>query len=129
MSMTLGCNYERRKSRPIAVFKGEIWMANLDGGIGSEQSGIRPVLVCQNDAGNFFAPTTQIAPISSSKSKKPLPTHVHINAKKSGLERDSVVFIEQVRTIDKSRLLNRITKLNKEYMEEIDSAIKISFGL
>lgn len=116
-----------KKSNLPIVSRGEVWYADLSPVIGSEQGGVRPVLIVQNDIGNRNAPTTIIAPITSRLSKHPLPTHIPIKAHTSGLTADSIVLMEQLRTIDKQRLKSKMGTLSCE--EEIDKAIKISLGL
>lgn len=109
--------------------RGEIYFAQLNPVVGSEQGGIRPVLVIQNDIGNQYSPTTIILAITSQINKAKLPTHVEIDAHTYGLERDSVILAEQIRTIDKSRLKQRIAVLREESMEKVNQALKISLGL
>ena len=111
------------------VKRGDVFFADLSPVIGSEQGGTRPVLVIQNDIGNRFSPTVIIVAITSQIQKAKLPTHVEINAKKYGFERDSVILLEQLRTIDKSRLTDKITQLDDVLMEEVDEALEISLGL
>lgn len=111
------------------VKRGEIYFAQLNPVIGSEQGGIRPVLIVQNDIGNQYSPTTIILAITSQINKAKLPTHVELKAKDYGLERDSVILAEQVRTIDKSRLKQRIAVLKPETMQRVDQALAISLGL
>ncbi|OCA80975.1 PemK family transcriptional regulator [Bacillus wudalianchiensis] len=97
--------------------------------VGSEQGGVRPVLVVQNDIGNRFSPTIIVAAITAQIQKAKLPTHVEIDAKRYGFERDSVILLEQIRTIDKQRLTDKITQLDEEMMEKVDEALQISLGL
>ena len=111
------------------VFRGDIFYADLSPVIGSEQGGIRPVLIVQNDVGNRFSPTVIAAAITSQQSKANLPTHIPLNADSSGLAKDSVVLLEQVRTIDKKRLKEKMGSVDQNYMSEINDAISISFGL
>lgn len=111
------------------IKRGEIYYADLGQGAGSEQKGLRPVLVIQNDVGNKFSPTIIVAAITSKTEKRRMPTHVAINAKKYGLPEDSVVLLEQIRTIDKSRLGMKIGALSNSVMDEIDRSSKISIGL
>jgi len=113
----------------LNVKRGDVFFADLSPVIGSEQGGTRPVLVIQNDIGNRFSPTVIIVAITSQIQKAKLPTHVEINAKKYGFERDSVILLEQLRTIDKSRLTDKITQLDDVLMEEVDEALEISLGL
>ena len=113
----------------LIVKRGDVFFADLSPVVGSEQGGTRPVLIIQNDIGNRFSPTVIIAAITAQIQKAKLPTHVEINAKKYGFERDSVILLEQLRTIDKSRLTDRITQLDEELMEKVDIALAISLGL
>lgn len=111
------------------IKRGEIYFAQLNPVIGSEQGGIRPVLVVQNDIGNQYSPTTIILAITSQINKAKLPTHVELKAETYGLEKDSVILAEQIRTIDKTRLKQRIAVLNEETMKKVDEALLISLGL
>ncbi|NLU48175.1 MAG: type II toxin-antitoxin system PemK/MazF family toxin [Syntrophomonadaceae bacterium] len=111
------------------IKRGEIYFAQLNPVIGSEQGGMRPVLIVQNDIGNQYSPTTIILAITSQINKAKLPTHVELKAKEYGLERDSVILAEQIRTIDKSRLKQRIAVLKQETMQRVDQALAISLGL
>lgn len=113
----------------MIVKRGDVFFAELSPVVGSEQGGTRPVLVIQNDIGNRFSPTVIIAAITAQIQKAKLPTHVEINAKKYGFERDSVILLEQLRTIDKSRLTDKITQLDESLMEKVDEALEISVGL
>ena len=113
----------------MIVKRGDVFFADLSPVVGSEQGGTRPVLVIQNDIGNRFSPTVIIAAITAQIQKAKLPTHVEIDAKKYGFERDSVILLEQLRTIDKSRLTDRITQLDAKVMHEVDIALGISLGL
>lgn len=113
----------------LIVKRGDVFFADLSPVVGSEQGGTRPVLIIQNDIGNRFSPTVIIAAITAQIQKAKLPTHVEINAKKYGFERDSVILLEQLRTIDKSRLTDRITQLDEPLMEKVDIALAISLGL
>lgn len=113
----------------MIVQRGEIYFADLSPVVGSEQGGIRPVLVIQNDIGNKFSPTVIVAAITAQIQKAKLPTHVEVKAKDHGLERNSVILLEQVRTLDKQRLTDRITQLDEDTMKEIDHAIEVSLGL
>lgn len=97
--------------------------------VGSEQGGIRPVLVIQNDIGNQYSPTTIVLAITSQINKAKLPTHVELKAEQYGLERDSVILAEQIRTIDKTRLKQRIAVLDEEMMNFVDQALEVSLGL
>lgn len=113
----------------LIVKRGDVFFADLSPVVGSEQGGTRPVLIIQNDIGNRFSPTVIVAAITAKIQKAKLPTHVEIDAKKYGLERDSVILLEQLRTIDKSRLTDRITQLDDEVMDKVDIALEISLGL
>ena len=97
--------------------------------IGSEQGGVRPVLIVQNDVGNRFSPTVIAAAITSQRAKANLPTHIMLQAENTGLARDSIVLLEQIRTIDKHRLKERMGRLDPNAMTQIDQALSISFGL
>lgn len=113
----------------MIVKRGDIYYANLSPVVGSEQGGHRPVLVIQNDVGNKYSPTVIVGAITSQISKAKLPTHVEINAKQYNLEKDSVVLLEQLRTIDKRRLKEKVTHLSDDIMNKVDEAVKISLGL
>ncbi|HEY4566113.1 PemK family transcriptional regulator [Planococcaceae bacterium Storch 2/2-2] len=113
----------------MAIKRGDVFFADLSPVVGSEQGGTRPVLIIQNDIGNRFSPTVIVAAITAQIQKAKLPTHVEIEASKHGFERDSVILLEQVRTIDKSRLTDKITHLDEALMKEVERAIEISFGL
>lgn len=106
-----------------------MYFADLSPVVGSEQGGVRPVLVIQNDIGNRFSPTVIVAAITAQIQKAKLPTHVEIDAKKYGFERDSVILLEQIRTIDKQRLTDKITHLDEMMMNRVDEALQISLGL
>ena len=109
------------------IKKREIYYAKLPDRFGSEQGGTRPILIVQNDRGNKHSPTTLIAPITSAK-KKPLPTHVKLGVK-TGLQRNSVVLLEQIRVIDKTRLPDFVADVSEDKIREIDTAIAVSFGI
>ncbi len=111
------------------VKRGDIYYADLSPVVGSEQGGMRPVLIVQNDTGNRHSPTVIAAAITSQTGKARLPTHIEISAQSYGLSRDSVVLLEQIRTIDKSRLRERMGKLDEKAMNLVDNAIAVSFGL
>jgi mRNA interferase MazF len=111
------------------IKRGEIYFAQLNPVVGSEQGGIRPVLVVQNDIGNQYSPTTIVLAITSQINKAKLPTHVELKARTYGMERDSVVLAEQIRTIDKARLKQRLAVLDEETMQKVDKAISVSLGL
>ena len=111
------------------VKRGDIFYADLSPVVGSEQGGMRPVLIVQNDTGNKHSPTVIAAAITSQTSKARLPTHIELNAQSVGLTRASVILLEQKRTIDKSRLRERMGKLDDNTMTKVDNAIAVSFGL
>ena len=113
----------------MMIKRGDIYYADLRPVVGSEQGGVRPVLIIQNDAGNRHGPTVICAAITSRMNKAKLPTHVEISAKENGIARDSVILLEQVRTIDKTRLKERICHLDGEVLKEIDKALLISLSL
>jgi len=113
----------------VIVKRGDVFFADLSPVVGSEQGGIRPVLVIQNDIGNRFSPTVIVAAITAQIQKAKLPTHVEIDAKTYGFDRDSVILLEQIRTIDKQRLTDKITHLNEEMMEKVNESLQISLGL
>jgi len=113
----------------MSVRRGDIFYADLSPVVGSEQGGLRPVLIVQNDVGNKYSPTVIAAAITSKMSKTHLPTHIDIYAEKVGLQKDSVVLLEQIRTIDKKRLKEKMGHLDDGLMSEVDNAISISFGL
>lgn len=113
----------------MIVKRGDVFFADLSPVVGSEQGGIRPVLVIQNDIGNRFSPTVIVAAITAQIQKAKLPTHVEIDAKTYGFERNSVILLEQIRTIDKQRLTDKITHLDDEMMLKVNEAIQISLGL
>ena len=111
------------------IRRGDIYYADLSPVVGSEQGGIRPVLIVQNNVGNRFSPTVIAAAITSQQSKANLPTHIPLHAVSSGLAKDSVVLLEQVRKIDKNRLKEKMGTVDEKSMNEINNAISISFGL
>lgn len=111
------------------VKRGEIYYADLSPVIGSEQGGVRPVLIVQNDIGNRYSPTVIAAAITSQRDKTRLPTHISVEANDCGLAKDSIVLLEQVRTIDKQRLKERMGSLDMASMGQVDKALSVSFGL
>lgn len=113
----------------MTVKRGEIYYADLSPVIGSEQGGMRPVLIVQNDVGNKYSPTVIAAAITSQKYKTQLPTHISVNADNCGLQKDSIVLLEQVRTIDKTRLKEKMGNLPDNEMSKINRALSVSFGL
>lgn len=113
----------------MSVLRGEIYYADLSPVVGSEQGGVRPVLIVQNDIGNKHSPTVIAAAITSQRDKSHLPTHIEIDSASCGLAKDSIVLLEQIRTLDKKRLKERMGSLDSTAMGKIDSALSISFGL
>ena len=111
------------------IKRGEIYYADLSPVIGSEQGGIRPVLIIQNDVGNKYSPTVIAAAITSQRDKTKLPTHITVDAVGCGLAKDSIVLLEQVRTIDKKRLKEKMGCLDGNAMHRVDKALSVSFGL
>ncbi len=113
----------------MEIKRGFVFYADLSPVVGSEQGGFRPVLIIQNNVGNKYSPTVIVAAITSQIQKAKLPTHVELQAKMHGLEKDSVVLLEQIRTIDKQRLQQKITELDDHVMVSVDDALKISLKL
>lgn len=113
----------------MIVKRGDIYYADLSPVIGSEQGGVRPVLIVQNDIGNKYSPTVIAAAITSQINKAKMPTHIEIDAKGYGLSKDSVILLEQIRTIDKKRLKEKIGKADENLMKKVNEALLISFGL
>ena len=111
------------------VHRGEVFYADLSPVVGSEQGGVRPVLIVQNDVGNRYSPTVIAAAITSQQNKARLPTHIEIEARTYGLSKNSIVLLEQVRTLDKRRLRERMGCLDEKAMQRVDGAIAISLGL
>ena len=111
------------------IKRGEIYYADLSPVIGSEQGGVRPVLIIQNDIGNKYSPTVIAAAITSQREKTKLPTHISVDAVGCGLAKDSIVLLEQVRTIDKKRLKEKMGALDINAMGKVDKALSVSFGL
>ena len=118
-----------RRVKIVIVKRGDIFYADLSPVIGSEQGGVRPVLVVQNDVGNKYSPTVIAAAITSKINKAKLPTHIEVFADKYGLARDSVILLEQIRTIDKKRLKEKMGHLDDDVMNRVNDAITVSFGL
>ena len=110
----------------MMVRRGDVYYADLAGSVGSEQGGLRPVVVIQNDKGNRFSPTLIVAPISSRLTKPPIPTHVILPA--DSLEKASIVLLEQIRTLDKTRLKNKIGTLSEKTLKKVDRALLVSVG-
>lgn len=113
----------------MEIKRGDIYYADLSPVIGSEQGGVRPVLIVQNDVGNKYSPTVIAAAITSRKFKTQLPTHISVQADECGLAKDSIVLLEQVRTLDKQRLRERMGSLDDCEMLKINHALQVSFGL
>ncbi|MGN0453026.1 MAG: type II toxin-antitoxin system PemK/MazF family toxin [Ruminococcus sp.] len=113
----------------MSIKRGDIYYADLSPVVGSEQGGVRPVLIVQNDVGNKYSPTVIAAAITSQQAKANIPTHISIASETSGLQKNSVVLLEQVRTIDKKRLKEKMGTVSQNTMAQIDEAISISFGL
>ncbi len=113
----------------VTIKRGEMYFADLSPVVGSEQGGIRPVLIVQNDIGNKFSPTVIAAAITSQTEKNKLPTHIHIHSKEHGLMKNSIILAEQIRTIDKSRLKEKIGQVDEAIMGQVNNALGISFGL
>ena len=112
----------------MIVKRGDIYYADLSPVVGSEQGGIRPVLVIQNDIGNKYSPTVIAAAITSQINKAKMPTHIELAAKDYGLNKDSVILLEQIRTIDKRRLREKIGRIDDGLMASVNNALSISFG-
>lgn len=110
------------------IKRGEIYFADLSPVVGSEQGGVRPVLIIQNDMGNKFSPTVIVAAITSQLSKAKIPTHIELPSSEYGLQKDSVVLLEQIRTIDKRRLKEKVCELDSQKMRKVNVAILISLG-
>lgn len=113
----------------MTVKRGDIFYADLSPVVGSEQGGVRPVLIIQNDIGNRYSPTVIAAAITSQQDKSRLPTHIKIGAENCGLSKDSIILLEQVRTIDKQRLKEKMGTLDDPAMDMVDRALSVSFGL
>ena len=111
------------------VKRGDIYYADLSPVVGSEQGGVRPVLIIQNDMGNRHSPTVIAAAITSQMNKAKLPTHIELVGQDCGLTKDSIVLLEQIRTLDKRRLREHMGRLDGALMDEVDRAIAVSFGL
>lgn len=113
----------------MVVKRGDMYYADLSPVVGSEQGGVRPVLIIQNDVGNKYSPTVIAAAITSQTGKSRLPTHINIDSNAFGLMKNSVILTEQIRTIDKSRLMEKIGQVDESVMGQVNSALGISFGL
>lgn len=112
----------------IMIKRGELYYADLSPVVGSEQGGVRPILIVQNDTGNKYSPTIIAAAVTSQLNKARLPTHIEINAHEFGLVKDSVILLEQIRTLDKKRLKERIGELSPKTMQKVNGALLISLG-
>jgi mRNA interferase MazF len=113
----------------LNIKRGDIFYADLSPVVGSEQGGVRPVLIVQNDVGNRYSPTVIAAAITSQQFKTRMPTHISVNASVCGLSKDSVVLLEQIRTLDKKRLKEKMGNLPETDMDRIDDALSVSIGL
>ncbi len=126
---TVVTSLQFKEINTMSVKRGEIYYADLSPVVGSEQGGIRPVLIVQNDVGNRHSPTVIAAAITSQRDKNHLPTHIEVQADKCGLAKDSIVLLEQIRTIDKKRLKDKMGELDLRSMNRVNTALSISFGL
>ncbi len=113
----------------MRIYKGDMFYADLTPVVGCEQGGIRPVLIIQNDIGNRYSPTVIVAAITSRTEKNPLPTHIQLCSQQYGLRQNSLVLLEQVRTIDRSRLREYIGYLSEPQIQQVNGALAVSFGL
>ena len=113
----------------LVVKRGDLFYADLSPVVGSEQGGTRPVIIVQNDIGNKYSPTVICAALTSQINKAKLPTHLEISAERYGLQKDSVILLEQIRTIDKRRLREKISHADEELMERVDNALAVSLGI
>ena len=121
--------YKLKGNMKMTIRRGDIFYADLSPVIGSEQGGLRPVLIVQNDVGNRYSPTVIAAAITSRMGKTKLPTHIDVSAPEVGLAKDSVILLEQIRTLDKQRLKEKMGHLDDATMRVVNSAIQVSFGL
>lgn len=121
--------FEKESEKENGIRRGEVFYADLSPVVGSEQGGVRPILIVQNDVGNRYSPTVIAAAITSKSDKTNLPTHIGIKAGQGGLARDSVVLLEQIRTLDKRRLREHAGCIDRETQQKVDEALGISFGL
>jgi mRNA interferase MazF len=127
--MNVSKTRKEQKMNMQSIKRGDIFYADLSPVVGSEQGGLRPVLIIQNDVGNKYSPTVIAAAITSRMGKTRLPTHIDIYAERAGLARDSVILLEQIRTLDKRRLKEKMGHLDEGLMNEVNAAIAVSFGL
>ena len=121
--------WQRLSNLNSEIRRGDLYYADLSPVVGSEQGGVRPVLIVQNDVGNRYSPTVICAAITSKMNKEKLPTHIEIDCKNYCLIKDSVILLEQLRTIDKSRLREKVDHLEGKIMSKINKALEISLGL
>lgn len=122
-------NNQSKQHPTHTLRRGDIYFANLSPVAGSEQGGVRPVLVVSNDIANRFSPVITVAPITAQIQKAKLPTHIEIDAKRWGFERDSVILAEQIKSIDRKRLTDKITHLDENMMDTVDNALSVQLGL
>ena len=113
----------------MRVYRGEVYLVDFGIGYGSEQGGVRPAVIVQNNIGNKYSPTVICAALTSQINKAKLPTHLEISAERYGLQKDSVILLEQIRTIDKRRLREKISHADEELMERVDNALAVSLGI
>lgn len=113
----------------LSIKRGDMYYADLSPVVGSEQGGVRPVLIVQNDVGNKYSPTVIAVAITSQINKSKLPTHIELNSQSYGLSKDSVILAEQIRTIDKTRLKERIGHIDDSLMNKVNEALGVSFGI
>ena len=113
----------------MVIKRGDVYYADLRPVVGSEQGGVRPVLIVQNDVGNKHSPTIIVAAITSKQNKAKLPTHIELSAKRYDMERDSVILLEQLRTVDKRRLKDRVCHLDEDMMRQVNKGLMISLEL
>ena len=124
-----GMRKNLRRVNNVIVKRGDMYYADLSPVVGSEQGGVRPVLIVQNDIGNKYSPTVIAAAITSQINKAKMPTHIEISAESYGLAKDSVILMEQIRTIDKKRLKEKIGHIDEPLVSKVNEALAISFGL
>nr|2MF2_A Chain A, mRNA interferase MazF [Staphylococcus aureus]2MF2_B Chain B, mRNA interferase MazF [Staphylococcus aureus] len=124
-----GSSHHHHHHSQDPIRRGDVYLADLSPVQGSEQGGVRPVVIIQNDTGNKYSPTVIVAAITGRINKAKIPTHVEIEKKKYKLDKDSVILLEQIRTLDKKRLKEKLTYLSDDKMKEVDNALMISLGL
>nr|4MZM_A Chain A, mRNA interferase MazF [Staphylococcus aureus subsp. aureus N315]4MZM_B Chain B, mRNA interferase MazF [Staphylococcus aureus subsp. aureus N315]4MZM_C Chain C, mRNA interferase MazF [Staphylococcus aureus subsp. aureus N315]4MZM_D Chain D, mRNA interferase MazF [Staphylococcus aureus subsp. aureus N315]4MZP_A Chain A, MazF mRNA interferase [Staphylococcus aureus subsp. aureus N315]4MZP_B Chain B, MazF mRNA interferase [Staphylococcus aureus subsp. aureus N315]4MZP_C Chain C, MazF len=125
----MGSSHHHHHHSQDPIRRGDVYLADLSPVQGSEQGGVRPVVIIQNDTGNKYSPTVIVAAITGRINKAKIPTHVEIEKKKYKLDKDSVILLEQIRTLDKKRLKEKLTYLSDDKMKEVDNALMISLGL